>query len=489
MPPHEPHSEPRVNASTIDALCDLDAVEQARLVRTKAVSALELMQAHLARIERLNPSRNAIVTLVAEAALRDARAADAALARGEPVAALHGLPVGWKDTTDTAGIRTTHGSPILAEHVPTDDAIVVQRMKAAGAITVGKTNTPEFAAGSQTFNTVFGATRNPYDPSKTCGGSSGGGAVALACGMVSLANGSDLGASLRNPASFCNVVGFRPSIGRVPHATSATAWTHLSVEGPMGRSVRDVALQMQVMSGYDPRAPLSLRESGAVFAQPLERDFRGVRIAWAPRFGDLPYEARVQAAIQPAGAIFESLGSEVEAASPDLREADEVFKVLRAIGFEATLGPLLDAHRARMKDTVVWNIEEGRKLTGAQVARAERDRVVLHRRMQAFMATHEFLVLPTMQVAPFDIDQPWVDTIDGVKLPTYLDWMKSCYWITVTGHPAISVPCGFTPEGLPVGLQIVGRLHDDFGVLQLAHAFETATGFGKRRPPSLQPTP
>ncbi len=464
-----------------EEICFLSAVELAQAIRARKLSAVEVMRAHLAQIERVNPKVNAIVTLTAEQALQDAQAADAALARGDQVGPLHGLPVGYKDLTETKGIRTTFGSPIFKDNVPQHDALVVERMKKAGAITIGKTNTPEFGAGSQTFNKVFGETANPYDLTKTCGGSSGGGAVALACGMTPLADGSDLGASLRNPASFCNVVGMRPSIGRVPSYPAKIAWNTLGVPGPMGRTVQDVALQLSVMAGFDSRAPTSIAQGGSQFAAPLTRDFKGTRIAWSIDLGGLPFETQVTNAVAPQRKTLESIGCLVDDATPDFTDADEIFKVFRALEFEAKHGRTLDQHRALMKDTVVWNIEEGRKLTGAQIAAAEVKRTALYQRLHRFMEKYEFLLLPTMQVAPFDIKKPYIDEINGIKLPTYIDWMKSCYYITVTGYPAISVPCGFTPEGLPIGLQIVGRHQDDLGVLQLGYAFEQATGFGKRR--------
>jgi amidase len=379
-------------------------------------------------------------------------------------------------------VRTTFGSPIFERFVPEQDALIVERLKGAGAISVGKTNTPEFGAGSQTFNEVFGETLNPYDTTKTCGGSSGGAAVALACGMLPIADGSDMGGSLRNPASFCNVVGFRPSPGRVP-TWPDVAPSPLSVEGPMARTVQDAALMLSAMAGPDGRSPISIEEPGSVFARSLERDFGGARVAWSRDLGGLPVDPRVTAVLDGQRRVFEDLGCVVEEAEPDFAGADEVFKVLRAWRFELAYGELLEEHRHEMKDTVVWNIEEGRRLTGPQVGRAERLRAELYHRVRVFMETYEFLVLPVAQVPPFDVKERYVTQINGEEMGTYIDWMRSCYYVTVTGLPAISVPCGFTPEGLPVGVQIVGRHRDDFGVLQLAHAFEGATGFWKRRPP------
>jgi amidase len=382
----------------------------------------------------------------------------------------------------TKGIRTTFGSPLFRDFVPGSDSLIVERLKAAGAITLGKTNTPEFAAGSQTFNTVFGATRNPYDPSKTCGGSSGGAAVALACGMVPIADGSDLGGSLRNPASFCNVAGFRPSVGRVPSWPALNAWYPLSVVGPMARTVRDLALQLTAVAGPDPRAPISITEPGSVFAQPLEHSFKGVRLAWSRDLGGLPVDPRVTAVLEAQRCVFEDLGMIVEDAQPDFADADEVFKVLRAYNAELSYGALFETKREQVKDTVAWDIERGVQLTGPEIGWAERNRTELYHRVRRFMERYAFLAAPVVQVLPFDVGQPWVTEINGQRMQTYVDWMRSCYFITVTGLPAISVPCGFSPEGLPVGLQIVGRYQDDFGVLQLAHAFEGQTGFWKVRP-------
>lgn len=464
-------------------LCFMTATELAARIRAREISVVEVVRAHLAQIERVNPRVNAIVTLTAERALDDARARDAALARGEAAGPLCGLPVVHKDLVDTRGIRTTYGSPIYRDHVPGADALIVERLRAAGAVTLGKSNTPEFGAGSQTFNAVFGPTRNPYDPGKTCGGSSGGAAVALACGMVPIADGSDLGGSLRNPASFCNVVGLRPAPGRVPVWPSATPWFPFSVQGPMARTVADVALLLSALAGPDPRAPLAIAEPGERFRAPLDRDFRGVRIAWSRDLGGLPVDRRVARVLEAQRAAFEALGCVVEDGEPDFADAREIFQVWRAWLFAIKYGPLLEAHRHQMKDTVVWNIEQGLKLAAREVGEAEVKRAALYHRVREFMATRPFLLLPAAQVPPFDVTQPYVTEIDGVRLPTYIDWMRVCSDITVTGLPAISVPCGFTEDGLPVGVQIVGRHQDEWGVLQLAHAFEQATGFWKRRPP------
>ena len=468
-------------------LCFLSAEELGRLIRERDVSAEEAMAACLEQIERINPRVNAIVTLVLERAMRDARAADEGLAetiaRGEDVGPLHGLPVAHKDLALTRGIRTTFGSLIYEDFVPEEDDLIVERLRGAGAITVGKTNTPEFGAGSQTYNEVFGETLNPYDTTKTCGGSSGGAAVALACGMVPLADGSDMGGSLRNPASFCNVVGFRPSLGRVPSwPPTQAAWSSLSTEGPMARTVRDVALMLGVISGPDPRSPFAISETGEDFFGPLERDFSGARVAWSRDLGGLPVDPRVTAVLDRQRHVFEDIGCLVEDDEPDFTGAAEVFETLRAWHFELNYGELLEENRGSMKETVVWNIEQGVSLSGPDVERAESGRTELYHRVRTFMEGYDFLAAPVSQVPPFDVEQRYVTEINEVEMETYIDWMKSCYYVTVTGLPAISVPCGFTPEGLPVGIQIVGRPRDDLGVLQLAYAFEQVTGFGMRRP-------
>ena len=461
----------------------LTAAEMARRIRRRDLSAREVLDAHLRQIERVNPKLNAIVTLVADPAREQAKKADEAAARRRFLGPLHGLPIAHKDLVETKGIRTTFGSPIYKDYVPDFSTLMVERIQAAGAITIGKTNTPEFGAGSQTFNPVFGATRNPWDLSKTCGGSSGGAAVALACGMLPIADGSDTGGSLRNPASFCSVVGFRTSPGRVPRVPSGYAWNNISVLGPMARTVEDAALLLSVMAGPDPRAPLSIHEPGSRFAKPLGRDSKGLRIAWCPRFGGLPFDRRIRAVFDSLRKKFEALGCVTEDADPDFSGADEAFKVLRALSFYQQRGALIAEHRARIKPTVIEEIERGARLTGPEVVDAETKRSQLFARVGQLLASYDFLLLPVTQVPPFDIDQQYVTEIEGAPMASYIDWMRSCYFISMTALPAISVPAGFTPEGLPVGLQIVGRHQDDWGVLQMAHAFEQANGLQQRFPP------
>ncbi|HEU5090810.1 MAG TPA: amidase [Roseiflexaceae bacterium] len=463
-------------------LCFQSAVELARRIHAREVSALEVLHAHLAQIERVNPQVNAIVTLLPDMAEQQARAADAALARGEAIGVLHGLPIAHKDLVNTRGIRTTRGSPIYRDFVPEANDLIVDRIQAAGAITIGKTNTPEFGAGSQTFNPVFGATRNPYDRTRTCGGSSGGAAVALACGMIPIADGSDMGGSLRNPAGYCNVVGLRPSPGRVPIWPSDNKWQPLSVEGPMARQVADVALLLSAIAGPDARVPNSLSDDGALFRRPLERDFRGVRVAWSRDLGGLPFDRRVTAALEGQRATLEALGCVVEDASPDLSGADEAFKLWRAFSFAMGHADHLKQHRDLLKDTVIWNTEQGLQLSGLDLVRATRLLAHVFDQMQAFMTRYDFLVCPVSQVPPFSVDVPYPTEIDGVVFDTYIDWMQSCYLISATSHPAASVPGGFTEDGLPVGLQIVGRYRDEWSVLQLGYAIEQASGLWRHRP-------
>jgi len=472
-----------LNAQPVaDSICFMSALEMARLIRTGKLSAREALAAHLKQIELVNPKVNAIVTLVPEMAAETAAKADEMQAHKETLGPLHGLPVAHKDLLETRGIRTTFGSLLYKDHIPTEDDIVVDRMRRAGAIIIGKTNTPEFGAGSQTFNKVFGATHNPYDLTKTCGGSSGGAAVSLAGGLAPVVSGSDTGGSLRNPAAFCNVVGFRPSIGRVPNPKAAFAWSTQSTSGCLGRSVADLAFVLSTIAGPDPRAPLSISEPGEHFARPLDRSFKGVRVAWFKNLGGVPFDTRVRTVVDGHRKTFESLGCIVEQAEPDFADAEISFRALRAWNSANAYGAQLKDHPDAFKGTLKGEIEEGLRLTGTDLARAETAHSRLWRRFQAFLEKYEYFVLPTTQLPPFDVTTPYPAEIAGVKFTNYIDWMKSCWYISATGNPAASVPGGFTPEGLPVGVQIVGRDKADFGVLQMAHAFEQATGFGKMRP-------
>ena len=455
------------------------------LLDSGEVSSRELLAAHFRRIEEVNPELNAIVTLTPEIAHQRALAADDAQAKGESLGLLHGLPIAHKDITDTAGVLTTMGSPIYKDRVPEKDDLIVERIRNAGAIMVGKTNTPEFGAGSQTFNEVFGVTSNPYDTSKTCGGSSGGAAVALAARMLPIADGSDLGGSLRNPASFCNVVGFRPSGGRVPTVPTSNLWMPLATKGPMARTVSDVSLFMQAIAGPHQLAPSSNIESPEIFSGSLERNFAGTKVAWSPDLGGLPVDPAVRTALASVPDRLSNLGCEVVEKWPDLSDAPEIFQTLRAEMFAHSYASLLKTHRGELKATVIWNAEKGLAMSMKDHGEACFKQAQMFAELQHFMADIDFLACPVTQVPPFSKEIEYPKEIEGIRFDTYIDWMRSCSDITTTTHPAISVPAGFTPEGLPVGLQIVGKSRDDRSVLELAYAFEQATGIGQRRPPLL----
>jgi amidase len=465
-------------AAAGDPLCDLDAVDLVARIARKDISAVEVMRAHLARIERDNPKVNAVVTLVAERALADAARADEAIARRVGIGPLHGLPVAHKDLVDTAGIRTTRGSLFYKDRVPDRDAPIVTRMRAAGAITIGKTNTPELGAGSHTFNRVFGATRNPWDLARTCGGSSGGAAVALACGMVPIADGSDTGGSLRNPAAWCNVVGFRPSPGRVPGGSS---WSPLSVSGPMARTVADVALLLSAQAGPD-GSPLALQDDPARFRGTLDRDFTAARIAWWTGLGGMPFEPEIVEIVNATRRVFDTLGCIVEDGEPDFTGVDQAFPTLRYTANHPQYAVLVRERAEWVKDTIRFEVTQAERLTGADVGAALARQTRMHQDTRQFFARHEYFVLPVTQVSPFDVDTPYPTRINDTPMATYIDWMRSCWYVTFMGCPAISVPAGFTKAGLPVGLQIVGRHRADWSVLQLAYAFEQATRHGRKRP-------
>ncbi len=411
-----------------------------------------------------------------------ADAADRELASGKLLGPLHGLPIAFKDMESAVGFPFTKGSPIFKDVMPAEDSVMVERLRRAGAIPIGKTNVPEFGMGSHTYNKVYGTTFNPYDRTKSAGGSSGGAGAALAAGMLPLADGGDLGGSLRNPANFNNIVALRPTVGLVPIAPTPLPMIGVSVKGPMARSVSDAAFMLSVMAGADGRDPQSYPSMPSVFTSPLERDWQGVRVAWSPDLGGLPLDGRVRTVLDQQRQVFLDLGCIVEDATPDLSDVDEIFLTLRSWANWNTNGALLAEHRSVMKPEAIWDIEAGARLTGADVARAIIRHGALLERMRVFQKKYEFLVCAVNQVPPFDAHLDWPKAIDGVTMENYVAWMKSAYWISTTCRPAISVPAGFTPEGLPVGIQIVGRHRDDIGVLRMGHAFEQATGVGKRRP-------
>ena len=472
-----------------DALCFTSARELARLIRAKQVSCREVMSAYLAQINRLNPLLTAIVArLDDDRCMALADAADRAMARGEGVGPLHGLPTAFKDLEPAAGFPFTKGSPIYKDVIATEDSAIVERIRRAGAIPIGKTNVPEFGMGSHTYNNVYGVTRNPYDRTKSAGGSSGGAAAALAAGLLPFADGGDLGGSLRNPANFNNIVALRPSVGLVPNTPVQIPFVGMTVKGPMARSVADVGFLLSIVAGADPRDPQSYASVPSVFSGSLERDFKNVRIAWCLDLGGLPLDRRVKTVLESHRKTFEQLGCIVEDACPDFGDVDDTFMTLRAWATRHVYGPLLAGHRAYIKPEAIWEIERGARISGEDVARALAQQGQLLERIRTFQEQYELLVCAVNQVPPFDANETWPRSIAGVAMENYVAWMKSAYWISTTCRPAISVPAGFTDEGLPVGVQIVGRYREDLKVLKIAHAFEQLTGFGMRRPPAAQST-
>ena len=466
------------------ALCFASARQLAGQVRARQVSARELMTAFLSQINRLNPHLNAIVAkLDDDACLALADAADRALARGDAVGPLHGLPTAFKDLESAAGFRFTRGSPIYQDTVGTEDTALVARIRRAGAIPIGKTNVPEFGMGSHTYNNVYGTTRNPYDRSKSAGGSSGGAGAALAAGMLPFADGGDLGGSLRNPANFNNIVALRPSVGLVSNAPVQMPFVGVSVKGPLARSVSDAAFLLSIMAGADARDPMGFAATPEAFAGPLDRSFKGARVAWCPDLGGLPLDRRVRRVLDSQRQTFEGLGCIVEDACPDFGNVDEIFVTLRTWASWNVYGTMLAEHRSQMKPEAIWDIEKGKALSGEDVARALMQQGQLLDRVRQFQERYEFLVCAVNQVPPFDAAESWPRSIEGVPMENYISWMKTTYWISTTCRPAISVPAGFTDDGLPVGVQIVGRYRDDLNVLKIAHAFEQATNVGARRPP------
>jgi amidase len=465
-------------------LCFMDAKELAALVRTREVSAREVMAAHLERIKLVNPKINAIVAkLDDEECLALADTADRRAARGGGLGPLHGLPIAFKDLQPAVGFPFTRGSTIYKDEMPAEDSVLVERLRRAGAIPIGKTNTPEFGMGSHTYNKVYGTTVNPYDHTKSAGGSSGGAGAALATGMLPIADGSDLGGSLRNPGNFNNIVGMRPTVGLVPSAPDPMPLLGFGVNGPMGRTVADTAFLLGVMVGADPRDPACFPSDPSAFLGTLDRDFRATRVAWCPDLGGLPLDPGVRAVLGAQRSTFGALGCIIEDACPDLSGADSIFLTVRRFRSAAVYGPLLAEFREHLKPEAVGEIEQGLALTRADVDRAMVQHGQLLERMRRFEQEYEFMLCAVNQLPPFEATLDWPKAIDGQKMEHYIAWMKSAYWITTTFRPAISVPAGFNSDGLPVGIQIVGRHRADFSVLQMAYAFEQSTGFGRRRPP------
>jgi amidase len=465
------------------------AVQLQRWYRARTTSPLEVLQAVLARIDAVNPTVNAIVTLARESALREARRATARLRRGTALPPLFGVPVGIKDVTPTRGLRTTYGSKLFETHVPDEDALVVQRLRAAGAIVVGKTNTPEFAFGPNTVNALFGATRNPWNLALTAGGSSGGSAVGLATGMFPLAEGTDLGGSLRGPAAFCGVIGFRTTPGLVPRHPSVLAWDTYSVEGPMARTVTDTALMLSVIAGLDDRSPNSYDVDARDFLRAVRTpSVKGWRIAWTPDLGGLvPVDDEVRAVFERAVGVFRSAGARVEAACPDMSDVPEIVRLTRGLLMVARHADKLPEHRAVLQPGLVENTEQGLALSSRDLARGELLRTRQWQRVREFLADERDVWLtPTAAVPPFPLDQPYATEVNGRPLGKGMQRSYLTYAFSVLGLPAISVPCGFTRAGLPVGLQIVGRRRGEAAVLRAAAAFEAIHPWQHRVPPLVE---
>ena len=464
------------------AVIGLTACEVVKGLESGELQSTELVEAAYSRIEQVDPAVNAIPTLCPERAMAQAEEADRRRSIGEHLP-LAGLPIAVKDLDDVAGVRCTHGSPIFADNIPETSDVMVERLEAKGAITLGKSNTPEFGAGANTFNEVFGITRNPWDTSKTCGGSSGGSAVAVATGMSWLATGSDLGGSLRTPAGFCGVVGLRPSPGRIARSPSATAFSGLSVRGPMARTVEDTALMFDAMVGFDPRDPISIPTDGSTFLNACRAGAPPQRIAFTPDLGGIvPVVPEVADLCRKAAQRFSDMGAVVEEASPNFSHATECFQTLRALNFAIGMRDLLENHRDRLKPAVVWNIEKGLALTAEDIARAEEQRTELYSEVSEFFETYDLLCCPTAIVPPFPAETKWVEEVCDHRFDNYIDWIAITYAITLTAHPAISVPAALDSAGLPVGLQLIGPPRGEGKLLAYARHFESDVGFTSRLP-------
>jgi amidase len=469
--------------STTIAITELTAHALSQAIHTKQVSCREVMAATLARIAQVNPSINAIVSLRDDSELlAEADRYDAQLAQGQSMGWMHGIPQAIKDLAPTAGLRTTLGSPLMHDFVPKEDGLMVQRMKAAGCIVIGKTNVPEFGLGSHTYNTVFGPTRNPYDLSKTAGGSSGGAAAALATGMLCVADGSDFMGSLRNPAAWCNIFGMRPSQGRVPMWPAQDVWTaQLGTEGPMGRSVRDLALLLETQSGFDSNAPLSI--AGCASFHWAEDSFstQNKRIAWLGDLnGYLPMEPGILDTCGQGLKRLEGLGCAIEPTALGFapERVWDAWLVWRKALVASRIAPFLlqSANREKIKPEAMWEHDSAQSLSGAEFMHASATRSSFYQHLLALFEKYDYLALPTAQVWPFDVQTRWpqhIDTAHGSRsMDTYHRWMECVIYATFAGLPCISIPCGFSAAGLPMGMQIIGKPQDDIGVLQLAHAYE-----------------
>jgi amidase len=454
--------------------CDLSAVEARRRIGAKQLSPVELLASCLSRIETINPRLNGIVAADIEAAMREARAAEQAVMAGGALGALHGLPVGIKDMVDTAGLRTTYGSAAFRDHVPKQDAGLVARLRAAGAIVQFKTNTPEWAAGGNTFNPVYGVSGNPFAPDLTCGGSSGGSAIALATGMLPLAHGSDNAGSLRIPASFCGVVGMRPSAGVVADERRAYGPAPLSVEGPMGRNVRDALLLLSVLVSDDPRDPLAGRVDPALRAELAPLDLSGLRVAFSADLGGFaPLDADLRALFESAHKALAGCLKSVANASPDFTDADFAYKTRRAVAFVGTWHRRMQESPGKWGALVTRNYEQGLKLTAVEIAEADVRFTQIYRRAVQFFTEYDLLITPTCSVPPWPKHEMYPKRVAGRETPDYFDWVRVTYAITLLNHPAISIPCGVDARGLPFGLQLVAARGRDAFLLRAAMALES----------------
>ncbi|MFG6446188.1 amidase family protein [Microbacterium sp. P07] len=468
-----------------DDITTLSARELAAAIRTRRLSSEEVVAAHLGRIDAINPTVNAIVSYQPEIALETARDRDRELARGVIRGPMHGLPIAVKDLMDVEGLPTSHGSRIYAGRVAANDSVISSRLRAAGVVFVGKTNTPEFGAGSHTFNEVFGATRNPFDLSRSAGGSSGGAAAAVTTGMLPFADGSDLGGSIRNPASFGNLVGLRPTAGRVASARPGNAWDPGSVLGGLTRDVADTALFLSVISGPEPRAPLSIDEDPSLFLSIAPRSFQGARIAYSPDLGGLPLDPEVREATAAAARLAEALGAEVVEVDLDLSEADLVFETFRSLEFLDGHGEDAVQHPDLVKQTVRDDVSWAGAIDAPLLNRAAGARTQLFRRLQALFGEYDMLLAPTSQVLPFPIEWEYPTEIDGVAMDRYYTWQRSCSRITATAMPALSMPMTFSRGGLPIGVQFVGPYRGDRPLLEFALTWESAVGDVMARRPGL----
>ncbi len=470
---------------TLSPLTRRSASSLAEAIRRREVSSEQVVRAHLERIDEINPSVNAIVSYRPDEAIARARELDALTARGLTMGALHGLPFAVKDLMDVAGLPTTSGSRIHVGTVAASDSVISGRIREAGAVFVGKTNTPEFGVGSHTFNDVFGITRNPYDLSRSAGGSSGGAAAAVTSGMLPLADGSDLGGSIRNPASFGNLVGLRPTAGRVASARPGNAWDPGSVLGPLARTVRDAAMLMSVISAPERRAPLSIDEDPSLFLSLQPRPFAGARVAYSPDLGGLPLDPQVRAATEAAARLAADLGAEVIPVDIDLSEADLVFETFRSLEFLDAHGDEAAEHPDLVKRTLKDDISWASGFTAETLVRAAAARTRLFRRFQALFDDVDLLLAPCVQVLPFPVEWEYPTEIDGVTMDRYYSWQRSCSRITATAMPALSLPFSFSTEGLPIGVQFVGPYRADRTLLEFGLTWEGAVADTMARRPSL----